>query len=158
MKMEKVRGSESADSDKKQQSKQAASDFAQEVAEKVNWLFESFRKPDGTAYSNKDVEDWSKSKESGDDIAPIEQSWVWKLAHAQAARPSLPSLRTISSFFGVDASFWVKPLGEELKKQALLEGSGEQVKTVALKLVDLSPQSLGIVSDLVDSIRRNELR
>ena len=142
-----------ADSEK---SPQLGHSFALEIATKLNFLLDNFRKEDGSRYTGSDIEAWSKSANVAPNTVPIEQSWVWKLSHAQAERPSLPALMTISSFFGIDPTFWVKPLDQDLKLQTWLEGCDEKVRMLALKLVDLSPPNLEIVASLVDAMRNND--
>lgn len=120
--------------------KRADQEYSQELALKVNFLFDRFRKPDGAKYTFSEVEQRTKGE--------VDQSWLWKLAHGQVSRPGLRVLKSISDFFGVDANFWF----DELDETALTKVKED---VLALRVRKLTPEALQIVLGLIDSLENS---
>ncbi len=122
-------------------------EYAQEIAGKVNYLFENFRKPDGHKYTFKEIEELTH----GD----ITSSWISKLASGQSSRPGLPALRALTKIFAVDPGFWFKELDDWIKDREEAEYSGEAaVKRIALRAKNLPPEVRNMLEDMIDSYEK----
>ena len=117
-----------------------------EIAAKIRYLFETYRKPDNTVYSYNEVEHLSNGA--------ITSGWLSRLAANKVRRPGLAKLTQISSFFGVSADFWTHPL-DAVQRDAL-----ETHKTqfgahqLALRARDLPDEDIQLLLDMVDSLKR----
>ena len=127
---------QSYESDKKR----ADQEYSEELALKVNFLFDKFRKPDGQKYTFSEVE----QRTGGE----VDQSWLWKLAHGQVSRPGLRVLKAISDFFGVDSNFWF----DELDETSLTKVRED---SLALRARKLTPEALQIVLGLIESMENS---
>lgn len=123
-------------SDKKRQDQE----YAQELARKINFLFDNFRKPNGDRYTFSEVEQRSGGE--------VDQSWLWKLAHGQVTRPGLRVLKAISDFFEIDSNFWF----DELDEHSLTRVKQD---VLALRAINLSPEALQIVLNLIESLEKS---
>lgn len=124
---------------------QADENYAQELAEKVNFLFQQCRDENGDRYNFSDIERLTNGK--------LDQSWLWKLAHAQTSRPSLWSLKALTDFFGLDPSFWFNPLDEGLKSKVVVQ---QEVQFIALRSSELTPEARKVILNLIDSFNKVE--
>lgn len=129
------------------------SDYAREVAEKVNYLFQTYRKPNLDRYSYSEVEELTGGK--------IDQSWISKLANGQTVRPGIRVLKALTDFFQVDPVFWFKDLSEWSKQQEKLRTQDEaekpdEIHSIALRsLKDLSPEDAHqLLNELVKSLEK----
>jgi transcriptional regulator with XRE-family HTH domain len=115
-------------------------EYAQELAQKINFLFDNFRKPNGDRYTFSEVEQRSGGE--------VDQSWLWKLAHGQVTRPGLRVLKTISDFFEIDSNFWFNELDETSLARVKQD-------VLALRAINLSPEALQIVLNLIESLEKS---
>lgn len=115
-------------------------EYAQELAQKINFLFDNFKKPNGERYTFSEVEQRSNGV--------VDQSWLWKLAHGQVTRPGLRVLKTISDFFEIDSNFWFNELDETSLNRVKQD-------VLALRAINLSPEALQIVLNLIDSLEKS---
>jgi transcriptional regulator with XRE-family HTH domain len=88
--------------DKSALKKEKDPDYSQQIAGKVNYLFETFRKPDGRKYNFTEVAEGTG----------LHSSWLSKLAAGRFSRPGLQVLQALTKFFQVDPGFWFTDLNE----------------------------------------------
>jgi transcriptional regulator with XRE-family HTH domain len=119
---------------------------AKELADKVNYLFQVYRKDNGDKYTFSEVQELSGGK--------IHQSWLWKLANGKAVRPSADALKALSDFFGVDFKYWYGELNEEVKNDILLH-SKEDIMLIATQATELTPEGKRYVLNLIKSLKEN---
>lgn len=122
-------------------------DRAKQLADKVNFLFQTCRKDNGDRYTYSDVEELSNAK--------IHQSWIWKLANGKAIRPSADSLKALTDFFGISPDFWFSDLNDDLKNKVTLEQAGEDVLLIATQASELTPIGRQQVINLIKALKDN---
>lgn len=88
--------------DKSEVVKEKDKEYAQEIADKVNYLFDNFKKSNGGKYNFTEVEE----------ATGIHKSWLSKLAAGHVSRPGLQTLQALTKFFQIDPGFWFKDLNE----------------------------------------------
>lgn len=121
---------------------------AEELAAKVNYLFDTFKKQDGKKYQKTEVEAATNGR--------IDQPWLSKIAKARISRPDLQTLEALTDFFQVDVSFWFKSLEDwksQLEKEKQLEKEAEEnAQQIATMAHRLPPDSQKVVLDLMNSL------
>ncbi len=122
--------------------------YANEMAEKINYLFEHFRKPNGQKYSYLEVENLTQGK--------VHNSWLSRTASGQSPRPSLRSLKALNEVFGVDPGFWFKDLQDWLEEQEVKNNPGQdtQSQQIAMRASELSPGAKEVILDLIESFEK----
>ena len=124
------------------------SDYAREIAEKINYLFENYRKANGQKYNYLEVEALTEGK--------VHNSWLSRVASGHSPRPSLWSLKALSKVFGVEPGFWFKDLDEWIseQKQRKTELENPEIQQIALRANKLSPQEKQVLLDLIESFEK----
>ncbi len=127
--------------------------YAREIADKVNYLFQNYRKPNLDRYSYSEVEELTGGK--------IDQSWISKLAHGQTIRPGIRVLKALTDFFQVDPVFWFKDLNDWIKEQetskipAEDENIGELYNVALRSMKAISPEDAHqVLMDLIKSLEK----
>ena len=122
-----------------------------ELAEKLDLLFENFRRPDGKKYSYLDVQ-------NGTDGA-MTAGYVWKLHTGKGTNPSYKTLEAICRFFDVPIDYFasdetVSPerYARELKIARALRKAG--VEQVALRVSDLDEAARRDIMAMIEYARR----
>lgn len=123
-------------------------EYAREIAEKINYLFENYKKSNGLKYSYLEVEALTEGK--------VHNSWLSRVASGQSPRPSLWSLKALSKVFGVEPGFWFKELDEWLsdKNQSKLSPEDLETQHIALRASTLSHEEKQVLLDLIESFER----
>jgi transcriptional regulator with XRE-family HTH domain len=123
------------------------------VAEKLNHLFHTVRRPDGREYTYDDVERGT--------VGRVSRSYVWKLRHGRNKNPSLDVIDALAAFFRVPPEyFFGEPLAEDDQAReaaavaALLQDRA--AREVAQRARGLSPTALETVAALIDNLRALE--
>ena len=114
--------------------------FAQEIAGKINLLFQTCRDENGDRYSYSEVAEKSNGK--------INASWISKMATGQALRPGLLALKTLTDFFDVDPSYWFEPAGTLPRQKRVVEAPVHP---------SLTSRSLGLSVDDLNNIPAQDL-
>ncbi|MFE9373215.1 helix-turn-helix domain-containing protein [Streptomyces sp. NPDC006711] len=133
------------------------------LADKLNRLFESIRPPDGHEYSNEQVADGI----SRQGLTTISQSYVWQLRKGKKTNPTISHLRALADFFGVPVAYFFDDgaAGEVEGKLKALEAQqarmkeamgGGDVKLMAMRAGELSPERRKQVMDLLDVVYKLE--
>ena len=120
--------------------------YAADIAAKVQFLFETFRKPNTDRYTYLDVETGSNGG--------ITNSYISKLLHGEVKRPSLRSLKALTDFFNVDSSFWFNDLNQEVKMHADALSVPEDAIQIALRSGDLSDEDRRFLLDMIDVMEK----
>ncbi|HEX5113634.1 MAG TPA: XRE family transcriptional regulator [Pseudonocardiaceae bacterium] len=130
------------------------------LAEKLNWLFETVRRPNGRRHTNKEVAEFCRER-TGESFSP---EYVSQLRKGQRDNPTKRNLEALSAFFDVTpAYFFDDEKSEQIRAQmdlaaALRDGD---VRVVALRdltnmLRDtagrMSLNDLQLVTDMVRAI------
>lgn len=123
--------------------------YAEELARKVRFLFDTCRKETGERYTFLEVQEATKGK--------IHQSWISKMANGQVLRPGIKSLKALSDFFQIDPSFWFNPLDDAVKVKHKVENGPQQLQTVMLRASELEVPDLDFLIETIDLLKRRNL-
>ncbi|MBN9392143.1 MAG: hypothetical protein J0I20_29160 [Chloroflexi bacterium] len=132
---------------------------AQEVADKVGFLFDTFRNPEtGEVYSFRDVEAATEGK--------LSYHWLWKLANAHFSSPGLHYLKLLTDFFQVDPKLWFRDLDDNLKGELVRErdfklGKAKPLELYRLALRDtsfdsLEPEEKQLIFNMIEALKKNK--
>ncbi|MBC2878388.1 MULTISPECIES: helix-turn-helix domain-containing protein [Streptomyces] len=113
------------------------------LSERIELLFTTVRRPDRTPYSNEEVARACRES-TGESFSA---TYLWQLRTGRRDNPAKRHLEALAAFFRV-------PVAEEVALLSAMRDAG--VRDVALRAVNLSPDGLGTVKDLIEAIARRE--
>ncbi|MEU8581951.1 XRE family transcriptional regulator [Streptomyces abikoensis] len=127
----------------------------QSLAERIELLFRTVHRPNGSSYSNEDVARACRES-TGESFSA---TYLWQLRTGRRDNPTKRHLEALAAFFQVPASYFFDDtesprIAEEVALLAAMRDAG--VRDVALRAISLSPDGLGTVRDLIDAIARRE--
>lgn len=136
---------------------------ASTLADKINRLFETIRRQDGKEFSNEQV----AAAISAGGRTTISQSYIWQLRKATKTNPTLAHVQALATFFGVPVGYFTdddvatevagKLKALEAQQQRVSEAMGRgEVRLMAMRAGELSPEGLQQVAGLLDVIYRLE--
>ena len=113
------------------------------LAEKLNRLFEEKRKPDGSQYSQTEVIEGTNGV--------LTRVYLWKLRTGRASNPGLHIVQAIAAFFGVDPNYF---FGEsnQLASTGALHETQPFVDQIALRAGELDEAGRKAVLNMIDYI------
>jgi transcriptional regulator with XRE-family HTH domain len=125
------------------------------LARKINYLFETLRRPDGKPYSNEEVAE--SINERGE--TTISGTYLWYLRRGDRDNPTKKHLEVLARFFDVSPAFFF----DDHRSRAIAGPSvpaprpaDNPARRVAVRLDGLSPRSLHTVAELIDRVRELE--
>ncbi len=119
------------------------------LAERVDRLFQEFRRPDGREYSYLDVERGTQPTVTG--------AYVWKLRTGRATNPGYRVLKALSDFFQVPVTYFFQDELADSEMAALKLAARlqrESVAQLALRASELDEQALEMLLTLVEYLRQ----
>ena len=125
------------------------------LADRIETLFRAVRRPDREHYSNEEVA--RACRESTGET--FSATYLWQLRTGRRDNPTKRHLEALADFFQVSpAYFFDEKQSAEIAKELALLGAlrDADIRNLALRAVNLSPDGLGTVSDLIDAIARRE--
>jgi transcriptional regulator with XRE-family HTH domain len=125
------------------------------IAERLQYLFENKRKPDGKKYSYREA--IRAIEASGG--ASISVGYLSQLVNGVRTNPMMDAIQGLAKFFGVPLSYFdehedTEETNEQLKLVAALQHAG--VQDVAMRTVGLPPESVKLVLSMIDRVREVE--
>ncbi|EME97635.1 hypothetical protein [Streptomyces mobaraensis] len=125
------------------------------LSERIELLFTTVRRPDRTPYSNEEVARACRES-TGESFSA---TYLWQLRTGRRDNPTKRHLEALAAFFRVPVAYFFDdapgtPVAEEVALLSAMRDAG--VRDVALRAVNLSPDGLGTVRDLIESIARRE--
>lgn len=127
------------------------------LAEKLNYLFQTAppRLPGRREVTSREVA--AAVRDAG--YASISDTYIWQLRTGRADNPSLKHLEALAWFFGVPAAYFFDE-EQAARVEAELELAGalrdNEVRQLALRAGDLSPEGVRAIRALVEYARRSE--
>jgi hypothetical protein len=128
-----------------------------DFAHRLDYLFRTITKPDGTEYSYEEVQ-------NGTDKA-VTAAYIWRLRTGRAANPGYWVIKALSDFFKVDPNYFFQ---EEQIAQALANDRAnatlaarfkdDQVKAIALRASELDEAGKQTLLDMIDYILTSKKR
>lgn len=125
------------------------------IAERLQYLFEHRRRPDGKRYSYREV--LSAIEIQGGPSMSI--GYLSQLATGARTNPMMDAVQALARFFEVPLSYFdahedTAETNERLKLVAALQNAG--VQDVAMRTVGLPPESIELVLSMIDRVRQVE--
>lgn len=121
-----------------------------DLAEKIDRLFKTFTKPDGSEYTYREVEEGTGNA--------VTAAYVWRLRTGKADNPGYRVLAALCRFFGVSITYFFsdEPEAEAYVKdlrlaRALREAGVEQI---ALRASELDEDSRQDVLKIIEYVRK----
>ena len=120
------------------------------LAEKVDHLFLTVRRPDGREHTYDDVESGTRGR--------VSRSYVWKLRKGRNRNPSLEVVEALSEFFGVPAGyFFGPPIGANEEAASAAAVAALLRDEAARRLLEgsrgLSPAAMAALLAMLDHLR-----
>ena len=125
------------------------------IAERLQYLFENKRKPDGKKYSYREVIRAIEAQGG----ASISVGYLSQLVTGVRTNPMMDAIQGLANFFEVPLSYFdahedTSETNEQLKIVAALRHAG--VQDVAMRTVGLPPESINLVLSMIDRVRQVE--
>lgn len=127
------------------------------LAEKLNHLFAAVHPAGQSPYSNEEVA--AAIQDRGG--PSISGTYIWLLRKGQRDNPTKKHLEALAEFFGVPPAYFfdddtAAQLRAELDLLAALRDAS--VREIALRVAELSPDSLDAIRGMIDQVRQLEAR
>ena len=120
-----------------------------ELARRVQWLFETKRRPDGKRYSQRDVAR----------TGSLSPTTVSRICSGENPNPSMEILGAFAKTFGVPFQYFdLTESAEQAERRARLDQALETsgIEGIALRSMDLKPESLELITNMLDRVRAME--
>jgi transcriptional regulator with XRE-family HTH domain len=125
------------------------------LSERIDALFRVVRRPNREPFSNEEVAAACRAA-TGESFSA---TYLWQLRTGRRDNPTKRHLEALAQFFHVPvAYFFDDDQGAAIAQELELLGAlrDAEVRSIALRAVNLSPESMGTISDLIDVIARRE--
>ncbi|MEU6554249.1 helix-turn-helix domain-containing protein [Streptomyces sp. NPDC046915] len=125
------------------------------LADRIDALFRVVRRPDREQYSHEEVARACREA-TGESFSA---TYLWQLRTGRRGNPTKRHLEALAQFFDVPVVyFFDDEQGAVIAKELELLGAlrDAEVRSVALRAVNLSPEGVGTISDMIDVIARRE--
>lgn len=121
-------------------------DTAIDFAKKLNTLFETKTKPDGSKYTQEEVIQGTKGV--------LTRAYLWKLRTGRAKNPGFNIVQALADFFDIDINYFRVSEDEE---KAVLEKAqrNKLVNEVALRASMFSEETVLAIINMMEYIEKN---
>lgn len=125
------------------------------LAEKIDALFRVVRRPGREAYTHEEVARACREA-TGESFST---TYLWQLRTGRRTNPTKRHLEALAQFFRIPVAYFFDDdqgarIAAELELLGALRDAG--VRSVALRAVNLSPEGMDTISDMIDLIARRE--
>jgi transcriptional regulator with XRE-family HTH domain len=120
------------------------------LAEKLERLFEIYRKPDGSKYSQTEVIEGTNGL--------LTRVYLWKLRTGRATNPGFHIIKAIADFFGVDTNYFSES-DESAEDREITKPTGryfEEIQARAIKMDDKAQKAILDMMDFILSAQTSE--
>ncbi len=110
-------------------------DIPRTLTEKINWLFENIRHPNGKEYTYMEVEE--RTSASG---YRVSAPYIWNLRKGKSDNPSWLILRGLAQFFGISVTyFYDDHLNDDKLLRVKLEAAmqNDEVQEIAIRVTKM---------------------
>jgi len=127
------------------------------LAGRIDALFRVVRRPSQDPFSNEEVAKACREA-TGETFSA---TYLWQLRTGRRDNPTKRHLEALARFFDVPVAYFFDDergaaVARELELLGALRDAG--VRSMALRAVNLSPEGVGTISDMIDVIARRESR
>jgi transcriptional regulator with XRE-family HTH domain len=125
------------------------------LAQKIDALFRVVRRPSHEPFSHEEVAKTCRDA-TGESFSA---TYLWQLRTGRRDNPTKRHLEALAAFFQVPVAYFFEDdrgaaIAQELELLGALRDAG--VRSMALRAVNLSPEGVGTISDMIDVIARRE--
>lgn len=125
------------------------------LAQKIDTLFQVVRRPNREQFSHEEVAKACREA-SGETFSA---TYLWQLRTGRRDNPTKRHLEALAQFFKVPVAYFFDDdqgtaVARELELLGALRDAG--VRSVALRAVNLSPEGIDTISDMIDVLARRE--
>ncbi|MFF0223447.1 XRE family transcriptional regulator [Streptomyces sp. NPDC004629] len=125
------------------------------LADKIDALFRIVRRPNREQFSHEEVARACREA-TGESFSA---TYVWQLRTGRRDNPTKRHLEALAQFFDVPVAYFFDDdqgaaIAKELELLGALRDAG--VRSVALRAVNLSPEGVNTISDMIDVLARRE--
>ncbi|GAA2347188.1 MULTISPECIES: helix-turn-helix domain-containing protein [Streptomyces] len=125
------------------------------LAEKLDTLFRVVRRPNREQFSHEEVARACREA-TGESFSA---TYMWQLRTGRRDNPTKRHLEALAQFFDVPVAYFFDDdqgaaIAKELELLGALRDAG--VRSVALRAVNLSPEGVNTISDMIDVLARRE--
>ncbi|MDD5369134.1 MAG: helix-turn-helix transcriptional regulator [Anaerolineaceae bacterium] len=117
-----------------------------DLAKKLDTLFETVTKPDGSRYTQEEV-----IRGTGGVLTRV---YLWKLRTGRARNPSFNTMKAIASFFGVDPSYFFESENKGIEQAQ----EDDLVNKIAFRSSELDKEGKQAVLQMIDYILKSQDR
>ncbi|MDP9353571.1 MAG: helix-turn-helix domain-containing protein [Chloroflexota bacterium] len=124
-------------------------------ADKLNYLFATVHPGERGEYTHEEVTEEIR-KQGG---PAISHTYLWQLRRGVRSNPSLNVLEALAAFFGVPPGyFFDEEITQRVNEQLALATAirDTNVRNLALRASELSPESVKAILDMVERVRQLE--
>jgi transcriptional regulator with XRE-family HTH domain len=126
------------------------------LAEKIDRLFTAIRPEGRREYSYEEVSAGIRQR----GIAPVSNTTLWELRTGKLDNPKMRTIEALADFFGVPVTYFFnnEPEAARIYAQLALLPAHEDraVQRIALRAADLSADTLEMLGQIVEQVRRLE--
>lgn len=125
------------------------------LAQKIDTLFQVVRRPNREQFSHEEVAKACREA-TGETFSA---TYLWQLRTGRRDNPTKRHLEALAQFFRVPVAYFFDDdqgtaIARELELLGALRDAG--VRSVALRAVNLSPEGIDTISDMIDVLARRE--
>ncbi|MFF7981769.1 XRE family transcriptional regulator [Streptomyces sp. NPDC007901] len=125
------------------------------LADKIDALFRIVRRPNREQFSHEEVARACREA-TGESFSA---TYMWQLRTGRRDNPTKRHLEALAQFFDVPVAYFFDDdqgaaIARELELLGALRDAG--VRSVALRAVNLSPEGVNTISDMIDVLARRE--
>lgn len=125
------------------------------LAEKIDILFQTVRRPNRDMFSNDEVATACREA-TGESFSA---TYLWQLRTGRRDNPTMRHLEALAQFFEVPVAYFFDDdqstaIARELELLGVLRDAG--VRNVALRALTLSPEGIDTLNDMIDVLVRHE--
>lgn len=122
----------------------SSTELGSDFARRLDFLFKTVTKPDGSEYSYEDVQHGTNKA--------VTAAYVWRLRTGKATNPGYWIIKALSDFFGVDPNYFFQ---DEEKAKTIIE---ERVNTnLAERFQDSSVRNVALRASELDEAGRQAI-
>lgn len=122
----------------------ASTELGSDFARRLDFLFKTVTKPDGSEHSYEDVQQGTNKA--------VTAAYVWRLRTGKATNPGYWIIKALSDFFGVDPNYFFQ---DEEKAKTIIE---ERVNTnLAERFQDSSVRNVALRASELDEAGRQAI-
>ncbi|HEX6499759.1 MAG TPA: XRE family transcriptional regulator [Micromonosporaceae bacterium] len=130
--------------------KESMPEHTSTIADRLNRLFTTVRRPDGSRWTDRTVAEALTSAGY-----KVSHTHIWALRTGEATNPPIGTLRALADLFGVAVAYFVDDetaarIDPQLELAGRLQDAG--VRQLALRAAEMTPEAVNAVLAILDQV------